>query len=213
MTVTIQLAVNKTPVPSTFYDAITQMEVEESSDQPGTLLLRLPVNRTSAGDLQFVGDGTFEPMTNVTLTLTPGALGSARQCVFDGYVLSWRLHLDRASTSSTIEIWAQDASWRMNLDDHVVEWSGMTDGEIANKIFLGYGFKLAAGNIDNDSPKPPARRAHAGPARDGPAVPARPGPARREAVPRRLHQHARHPDRVFRGPGRNRPAGGDDLPA
>ena len=153
MTVTIQLAVNKTPVPSAFYDAITQMEVEESSDQPGTLLLRLPVNRTSAGDLQFVGDGTFEPMTNVTLTLTPGALGSARQCVFDGYVLSWRLHLDRASTSSTIEIWAQDASWRMNLDDHVVEWSGMTDGEIANKIFLGYGFKLAAGNIDNDSPK------------------------------------------------------------
>jgi hypothetical protein len=152
VSVTIQLAVNRTPVPSAFYDAITQMEVEESSDQPGTLLLRLPVNRTSAGDLQFVGDGTFEPMTNVTLTLTPGALGSGTQCVFDGYVLSWRLHLDRASTSSTIDIWAQDASWRMNLDDHIVEWSSMTDGEIANTIFLGYGFKPAAGNTNNDSP-------------------------------------------------------------
>ena len=153
MSVTIQLAVNQTPVPRAFYDAITQMEVEESSDHPGTLLLRLPVNRTSSGDLQFVGDGTFEPGTNVTLTLTPRALGSRTQCVFDGYVLSWRLHLARASTSSTIDIWAQDASWRMNLDDHVVEWSGMTDGEIANQIFLGYGFKPAAGNTHDDSPK------------------------------------------------------------
>ena len=70
-----------------------------------------------AGDLQFVGDGTFEPMTNVTLTVTPAAPGSQAQCIFDGYVLSWRLHLDRTSTSSTIDIWAQDASWLMNIDD------------------------------------------------------------------------------------------------
>ena len=61
MSVTVQLGVGGTPVPDAFYDAIAQLEVEESSDQPGALLLQLPVNRTSAGDLQFVGDGTFEP--------------------------------------------------------------------------------------------------------------------------------------------------------
>jgi hypothetical protein len=149
MTVTVQLGLGGTPVPDALYDAIMDLEVEESSDSPGTLLLRLPVNRTSDGDLQFVGDGTVEPMTNITVTLT---LGSAADCVFDGYVLSWRLHLDRATASSAVDIWAQDASWLMNIDDSVTEWSGQTDGEIANSIFAGYGFTPADGNTDNDSP-------------------------------------------------------------
>ncbi len=148
----MQLAVGGQAVPDAFYDAIKQLEVEESSDQPGALLLQLPVNRTSAGDLQFVGDGTFEPMTNVTLTVTPSASGSPAQCIFDGYVLSWRLHLDRTSTSSTVDVWAQDASWLMNLDDNVVEWAGQTDGEVANAIFATYGFTPADANTDNDSP-------------------------------------------------------------
>jgi len=152
MSVIVQLSVGGTPVPAAFYDAIQQLEVEESSDRPGALLLRLPVNRTSAGDLQFVGDGTFEPMTNLTLTVTPAAPGSQAQCIFDGYVLSWRLHLDRASTSSAVDVWAQDASWLMNIDDSIVEWSGQTDGEVANAIFGSYGFTPAEGNTDNDSP-------------------------------------------------------------
>jgi hypothetical protein len=152
VSVTIELIVGGVPVPGALYDAIAQLEIEESSDQPGTLLLRLPVNRTSTGDLQFVGDGTFEPMTNVALTVTPDARGSRAQCIFDGYVLSWRLHLDRASTASTIDIWAQDASWLMNIDDHVAEWSGLTDGQVADAIFSSYGCTPAAGNTANDSP-------------------------------------------------------------
>lgn len=152
MSVSVQLGVGGSPVPGALYEAIKQMEVEESSDRPGALLLRLPVNRTSAGDLQFVGDGTFEPMTNVTLTVIPAVQGSQAQCIFDGYILSWRLRLDRASTSSTIDIWAQDASWLMNIDDNVTEWPGQTDGEVANAIFSSYGFTPAAGNTDNDSP-------------------------------------------------------------
>jgi hypothetical protein len=152
VSVTIQLTVGGNPVPAGFYDAIMQMEIEESSDQPGTLLLRMPVDRTPLGDLQFVGDGTFEPMTNVALTVTPAALGSRAQCIFDGYVLSWRLHLDRASVSSAIDVWAQDASRLMNIDDHVAEWSGLTDGQVADAIFSSYGFGPAAGNTGHDSP-------------------------------------------------------------
>lgn len=152
MSVSVQLTVGGTPVPDAFYDAITQLEIEENSDRPGTLLLRLPADRTSRGDLQFVGDGTFEPMTNVAVTLTPGRTGARTQCVFDGYVLAWRLHLARASTSSTVDIWAQDASWLMNLEDHVTEWASLTDGEVANAIFAGYGFTPAPGNTAADSP-------------------------------------------------------------
>jgi hypothetical protein len=152
VSVSVQLIVGGTPVPSAFYDAILQLEIEENCDRPGTLLLRLPANRTSRGDLQFVGDGTFEPMTSVALTLAQGNPGASTQCVFDGYALAWRLHLARASTSSAIEIWAQDASWLMNLDDHVAEWAGLTDGEVANAIFASYGFTPAPGNLAGDSP-------------------------------------------------------------
>jgi hypothetical protein len=152
MSVSVQLTVGGTPVPSAFYDAVMQLEIEEGVDRPGTLMLRLPADRTSHGDLQFVGDGTFEPATSVAVTLTPGKAGAVPQCVFDGYVLAWRLHLDRATTSSAIGIWAQDASWLMNLDDHVTEWSGMTDGEAANAIFASYGFTPAPGNLADDSP-------------------------------------------------------------
>jgi hypothetical protein len=67
-------------------------------------------------------------------------------------VLSWRLHLDRTSSASTIDVWAQDASWLMNVVDNIVEWSGQTDGEVANAIFATYGFTPADGNTDNDSP-------------------------------------------------------------
>lgn len=151
MTSTFQLGLDGSPVATSLYSALQMVEVEENADRPDTLLLRLPVNRTSSGDLQFVGDGTFEPNTNVTVVITAGDQGS--QCIFDGYVLSWRLRLDRTSGTSTIDVWAQDASSLMNISDTVREWTGMTDGEVANDIFSSYGFTPAAENTDDDSPQ------------------------------------------------------------
>ena len=49
MTATIQLGLDGSPAPSTLYDAIQLLEVEENADRPGALLMRLPVNRTSSG--------------------------------------------------------------------------------------------------------------------------------------------------------------------
>lgn len=151
MTATIKLTIDGSPAPAELCDAIQLLEVEESADRPDVLLMRLPVNRTSAGDLQYVGDGTFEPNSNIALVVTPA--GQSDQCIFDGYVLSWRLHLDRTSGASTIDVWAQDASWLMNVADTVREWSGLTDGEVANEIFSSYGFTAAAGNTSDDSPQ------------------------------------------------------------
>jgi len=150
MTVTVQLSLSGTPVPQAFYSSIESLEVEESSEGPDVLLLRVPVNRTSSGDLQYVGDGTFDPYTPISMVVTP--TGQSAQCVFDGYVLSWQLHLDRTSSSSTLDVAAQDASWLMNVDDTVAEWSGQTDGEVANAIFASYGFTGADANTDDDSP-------------------------------------------------------------
>ena len=151
MTATVQLSLDGVPVADDFYAAVQALEVEERADGPGSLVLRLPVNRTSAGDLQYVGDGTFEPNSGISVVVTPA--GQADQCIFDGYVLAWKLHLDRTSGASTIEVWAEDASWLMNVSDTLREWSGMTDGEVANAIFSNYGFVPADGNTDDDSPQ------------------------------------------------------------
>jgi hypothetical protein len=157
MPTTVELTINSSPADDSLYDAIQELQVEESADRPDTLLIRLPVNRTPGGDLQFVGDGTFEPFTTVALVLTPS--GGSPQCVFNGFVLSWRLNLDRTSGASTIDIWAHDASWLMSGSDTVREWSGLTDGQIANEIFKGHGFQQAAANTTDDSP-PHAAASH-----------------------------------------------------
>ena len=209
MTATVQLSLGGVPVAADFYSAIQALEVEERADGPGSLTLRLPVNRTSAGDLQYVGDGTFEPSTGITVVVTPA--GQADECIFDGYVLAWQLHLDRTSGSSTIEVWAEDASWLMNISDTVREWAGMTDGEVANEIFSGYGFTSADGNTDDDSPAARRRRAQPVPARDRPPLPARPRAPQRQALPRRLHRHARRAHRLLRLARARRHARGDHL--
>ena len=130
-------------------EALQSIEVEENADGPGAMTITLPVNRTSSGALTFVDDGSFEPFTPVAVVLKAGL---STQCVFDGYVLSWRLHLDRTATEASIRIWAQDAAILMDLNDVVREWPGLTDGAVANEIFTSYRFEPAAGNLDDDSP-------------------------------------------------------------
>lgn len=149
MAVAMQLRVSGQAAPAALTEALQSVEVEENADGPGAMTLTLPVNRLSSGDLSYVDDGTFEPYTPVSVVLTAG---SSTQCVFDGYVLSWRLHLDRAAADSSIRVWAQDVSWLMNVSDVVREWPGQTDGEVANEIFGSYGFALADGNLADNGP-------------------------------------------------------------
>jgi hypothetical protein len=149
MAVSFQLQVGGAPASAALQEALQSAEVEENADGPDAMVLNLPVNRTPSGDLTYVDDGTFEPYTPVSVVLTAG---TSTQCVFDGYVLSWRLHLDRAGTDSTLRVQAQGASWLMNINDVVREWPGLTDGQVANNIFGSYGFATAAANTEDDSP-------------------------------------------------------------
>jgi hypothetical protein len=150
MTVAFELRVGGGKAASaTLTEALQSIEVEENADAPDAMTITLPVNRTPAGALAYVDDGAFEPYTQVSVMLTAGP---SSQCVFDGYALSWRLHLDRASADSSVKVWAQDASCLMNLSDVVRQWPGLTDGQVANAIFTSYGFVPAAANLDNDSP-------------------------------------------------------------
>jgi len=149
MTVSFLLRVAGMPASAALTEALQSVEVEENADGPDAMTITLPAGRTPAGDLSYVDDGTFQPYTPVSAVLTAG---TSTQCVFDGYVQSWRLHLDRASTDSSIQVWAQDASCLMNLNDVAREWPGLTDGQVANAIFSSYGFTPAAANTAYDSP-------------------------------------------------------------
>jgi hypothetical protein len=131
-------------------EALQSIEVEENADGPDAMTITLPVNRASSGDLTYVDDGSFEPYTPVSVVLQAGRFST--QCVFDGYVLSWQLHLDRATAKSSIKAWAQDASCLMNRSDVVREWSGQTNGAVASDIFRSYGFEPAPANLEDDSP-------------------------------------------------------------
>ncbi len=172
-----QILLNGEPADADLYSAITSLEVEESLDMPGAVQLTVPIARTSNGDLTDVTDERFAPLANLAVVATPGSAdasnavggavgavastfggdagkGSGAQCIFDGYVLSHKLHLETGITNSTLAVWGQDASWLMNLEEKVKEWVDVTDADVANAIFRDrdYGITPADENTADDSP-------------------------------------------------------------
>jgi phage protein D len=166
-----QILFDGQPADADFYTSIASLEVEENVEMPGAMQLNLPVNRSDSGDLTNVADSRFKPLANIAVVATPAAgaatdlagaaasaLGiggggsSAAQCIFDGYILSHKLHLEKGTTNSTLVIWGQDASWLMNLTENVKEWVDVTDGDVANAIFGDYGISPADDNTSDDSP-------------------------------------------------------------
>ncbi|HET9060620.1 MAG TPA: hypothetical protein VFN61_11920 [Acidimicrobiales bacterium] len=145
-----QVCLNGTPVHKSFYDQLAALEIEENADLPGAIAFTLPIAESN-GDLTWVSDPTIGPFSNVTVTVTPDGSAPA-QCIFDGYVLSHKVHAEPGITSSTVQVWGRDASVLMALEDKVNEWSGMTDGAVANQIFANYGFASGPHNTDDDSP-------------------------------------------------------------
>jgi hypothetical protein len=147
---TFRLLMNGTAADDTFYTELSSLEVEENADLPGAIQLTLPVDRSDAGDLTYVTDGRLKPFANLAVVATPE--GGADQCIFDGFVLAHKLHLQRGNTGSTLQVWGQDASWLMNLEEKLKEWVNVTDADVANSIFSDYGINPAPENTADDSP-------------------------------------------------------------
>jgi hypothetical protein len=169
-----QLLLNGQPADDVLYTSISAIEVEESMDLPAAMQLTVPVVRSDGGDLAYVSDQRLVPLANLAVVATPGGSGAAGaaggavgaaasalgaggggltgQCIFDGYVLSHKIHLETGITKSTLVVWGQDASWLMNLTEKVKEWVDVTDADVANAIFGDYGITPADENTDDDSP-------------------------------------------------------------
>lgn len=147
---TFRLVANGTQVDNDLYTQISSLEVEENADLPGAIQLQLPVDNSGSGDLTFVNDDRFKPFSNLAVVATP--TGGADECIFDGYVLSHKLHLKKGTTESSLQVWGQDASWLMNLEEKIKEWVDVTDADVANSIFGDYGFTPSGDNTAGDSP-------------------------------------------------------------
>lgn len=170
-----QILFNGKPAEVEFYTVISALEVAESLDMPGAVQLTLPIARSGEGDLIYVADERFAPLANIAVVATPGEAGAAgvtggavgavasafgagsvkgsgAQCIFDGHVLSHKIHLETGITNSNLVVWGQDASWLMNLTEKVKEWIDMTDADVANAIFGDYGVTPAGDNTADDSP-------------------------------------------------------------
>jgi hypothetical protein len=137
-----------------FYELVSSLEVEENADLPGAVEITLPIaTQGPAGSEDFtrVGEDRFKPYAHISVVATPD--GGTAACIFDGHVLSHKIHVDRGTTAATLRVWGQDVSCLMNLKERLHEWKdGKTDGAIANDIFQTYGIAVAGVNTEDDSP-------------------------------------------------------------
>jgi phage protein D len=150
MSATFQFLLNGNPADDQLLTLMGTLEVEENADLPGAIQLSLPVDSDGNGDLTFVNDPRFQPFSNLAVVATPA--NGSNQCIFDGYVLSNKLHLQKGTTGSTLQVWGQDASWLMNLEEKTQEWVDVTDADVANSIFGNYGITPSDDNTTDDSP-------------------------------------------------------------
>ena len=147
---TFRLILNGTDADEAFYTELSLLEVEENADLPGAIQLSLPVDRSDDGEVTYVSDDRLQPFASIAVVVTPD--GGNAECIFDGLVLTHKLHLERGTTASTLKVWGQDFTWQMNLEEKVKEWVDVTDSDVANAIFEDYGIAAAADNADDDSP-------------------------------------------------------------
>lgn len=150
MASTFQLLLNGTAADDNLLNALSSLEVEENADLPGAIQLNLNISRSEKDDLTFVNDAGLQPFANIAVVATPE--DKPDECIFDGYVLSHKLHLETGITNSSLQVWGQDASWLMNLEEKTREWVDVTDADVANTIFNEYNFTPASDNTEDDSP-------------------------------------------------------------
>ena len=58
------------PVAAEFYARIASLEVEENSDLPGALQMRLPLARNQQGDLTEINESGIQPLSQIAVVAT-----------------------------------------------------------------------------------------------------------------------------------------------
>jgi phage protein D len=153
MASTFRVLLNNAAADEDFYTQMTSLEVEDNIDLPAAFQLQLPVSRKPGGELTFVDDDPFQPFASFAVVIN--VEGQDPECIFDGFVLSHKLHMETGTTNATLQVWGQDASVLLNLEEKVKEWVDATDAKVANTIFDDHGIGAAPENLSDESPSHP----------------------------------------------------------
>ena len=63
------------PADDTLKQLLASTEVEESMDMPSSIQIKLPVSRSSGGDLTYIADSRFAPLATVSVVAQAGGGG------------------------------------------------------------------------------------------------------------------------------------------
>ena len=161
MTKAYQLALNGKAVDKDFYQDVVSLTVEENTSTPGACRVQLRVRLKDDGSWNYVDDDMLAPLAKVSIKIgfTSGgglaaALGSllgggggasdGLSAVFDGYITNVQLDLDSTPGQTFLELRGMDTGFLMSLEEKVVAWPDMSDGDIAQQIISSYGVKVDA---------------------------------------------------------------------
>ena len=153
MASTFRVLLNNVAADENFYTQMTSLEVEDNIDLPAAFQLQLPVSRSGSGGLTFADDDAFQPFAGFAVVVS--VEGQDPACIFDGFVLSHKLHIETGTTNASLQVWGQDASVLMNLEEKVKEFVNATDAKAANTIFEDHGITAAPENLLDESPSHP----------------------------------------------------------
>ena len=102
---TYSLTFNCKPADDRLLNVMGALELEENADMPGAVRFSVPVEVDGSGDLTFVNDQRLQPFVNLAVVATPK--GQAAQCLFDRVILSSKLHLQKGTTGSSLQVWGR----------------------------------------------------------------------------------------------------------
>jgi hypothetical protein len=124
------------PVADEDFGLLTEVQVEEATDEADAATLVAPLEAGSDGDWTSVLDPLASPRTDVVVQITRGDVLYR----FEGQSTEASWSVDAQGTSQ-LTVKAVDRTLELDAEEKVVAWPGTSDSAIAQAIFTSQGFK------------------------------------------------------------------------
>jgi phage protein D len=161
-----QITLGDEAVDEDFYGDIVSLVVEEGTDVPGTLRLRLRISLGEDGEWDYLGDDRLSLFQRIKAAVgftggqgLAGALGGLLGAggddglvpVFEGFITGVNLALGSEPGNSYLDVGAMDHSVLMSLEEKVASWPNLSDSDIVRQIVGHY---VVDTRIDDTAPTP-----------------------------------------------------------
>jgi phage protein D len=142
---TYQLTFDGAAADMDVYGDVASLWVEESSDAPSAMKLRLHSTRAPDGSWSYLEAERFALFSKVAVQIGfTGAGGGRLPTVFAGYITDVQLEFGSEPGQSFVEVTAIDACVLMSLEEKISSWPNLTDSDIVRQIVGSYGLPLTA---------------------------------------------------------------------